>query len=108
MTYKYGGSDLCCRLGAMQLLIWMAIREAKDEGFHEFDMGRTEWSNTGLLTFKDRWGAERSTLMYPRRPSPEPQHDSDTIPVRVAKDVVSVAPDRLLIVAGGVLYRHMA
>jgi hypothetical protein len=108
MTYKYGCSDLRFhRLGPMQLLMWTAIQDAKENGLLEFDMGRTDWSNEGLLTFKDRWGAARSTLLYYRHPAPRPDHRIADVPMRVAKRVFGWAPDSLLSFAGKILYRHV-
>jgi len=58
MTYKYGFSDQRFhRLGCMQLLLWKATQDAKEEGLTEFDLGRSDWSDEGLVKFKDRWGA---------------------------------------------------
>jgi CelD/BcsL family acetyltransferase involved in cellulose biosynthesis len=108
MTYKYGGSDLRFhRLGPMQLLMWKAIQEAKENALLEFDMGRTEWSNEGLLTFKDRWGAARSTLLYFRHPPPKPHHLMADVRMRIAKRVFAWAPYSLLSSAGNILYRHI-
>jgi hypothetical protein len=108
MTYKYGCSDpRFHNLGPMQLLMWMAIQEAKENGLMEFDMGRTEWSNQGLLTFKDRWGGARSTLIYLRHPVLK-THGTEAIPMRIAKAVFAWAPDRFLRTAGNILYRHIA
>lgn len=109
MTYKYGCSDpQFHRLGSMQLLIWKAIQEAKGNGLVEFDMGRTDWNNEGLLTFKDRWGGTRSTLLYVRHPAPKPDHRREDIPMRIAKRVFAWAPARFLSTAGNILYRHIA
>jgi CelD/BcsL family acetyltransferase involved in cellulose biosynthesis len=65
LMYKYGCSDeRYHKLGGMQLLLWRAIQEAKDNNYSEFDLGRCERENMGLRTFKDRWGAARSPLTY--------------------------------------------
>lgn len=107
MTYKYGCSDpRFHRLGPMQLLMWKAIQEAKEGGLLGFDMGRTDWNNEGLLTFKDHWGATRSTLTYLRYPAAAPQR-SEGIPRRLAKLFFGVTPTGLLSAAGKVLYRHI-
>ncbi len=109
MTYKYGCSDSRFHsLGSMQVLMWKAIQEAKGNGLLEFDMGRTDWSNQGLLTFKDRWGGTRSNLLYLRHPAPKPRRHAGGIPMRIARRVFAWAPDRLLSIAGNILYRHMA
>ena len=67
MIYKYGCSDSRFhRLGGMHLLLWRSILEGKEEGLRVFDFGRSELTNQGLITFKDRWGAERTGLTYMR------------------------------------------
>jgi CelD/BcsL family acetyltransferase involved in cellulose biosynthesis len=109
MTYKYGCSDpRFHRFGCMQLLFWNAIQEAKTDGLLAFDMGRTDWSNEGLLTFKDRWGGTRSNLQYLRHPRLEPGLRIGEIPMRIAKRALTSAPDRFFTAAGCVLYRHFA
>jgi hypothetical protein len=109
MTYKYGCSDpRFHRLGPMQLLMWRAIQEAKENGLIEFDMGRTDWNNQGLLAFKDRWGGARSTLLYLRHPKPKAHPITEAIPTRFAKAVFAWAPDTFLSTAGNILYRHIA
>jgi lipid II:glycine glycyltransferase (peptidoglycan interpeptide bridge formation enzyme) len=108
MTYKYGCSDPHFHhLGPMQLLMWQAIQEAKAAGLLEFDMGRTDWNNEGLIQFKDHWGGSRSTLTYLRYPGREIQHHTDNIPVPIVKLFYTLAPSKLLIAAGGILYPHI-
>jgi CelD/BcsL family acetyltransferase involved in cellulose biosynthesis len=113
LTYKYGCSDKTFNnLGGMHLLFWRSIEEAKREGLHAFDLGRTDPGNSGLITFKDRWGSASSALTYLRLsalPAPEvPRKRDSAWPGRIAKGVVSRLPDRLLRMAGSLLYRHIA
>ena len=108
MTYKYGCSDARFhKLGCMQLLMWKAIQEAKEHGLAELDLGRTDWSQDGLLAYKDRWGAARSTLLYLRQPAPKLHRPTQDIPMRIAKQVFAWAPDSCLTAAGSILYRHI-
>lgn len=107
MTYKYGCSDpRFHRLGPMQLLMWKAIQEAKGCGLLDFDMGRTDWDNAGLLAFKDHWGTTRSALTYLRYPAAATQRAGD-IPVRLVKLFFSLTPSSFLTTAGNILYRHI-
>ena len=109
MTYKYGFSDpKFHRLGSMQLLLWKAIEEAKREGLLEFDMGRSEWANQGLVAFKDRWGCRRSVITHLRYPARDALLDRASLPLRIAKRLFALAPDRVLTTAGNLLYRHVA
>ena len=106
MTYKYGASDARFHsLGPMQLLFWRAIQEAKNNGLSEFDMGRTDWDNPGLLTFKDRWGTGRTTLTYLRYPAVSAQAAA-TFLKRMSKVIFRMTPTSLLPAAGSLLYRH--
>ena len=70
MVYKYGGSDAQFNnLGATPMLFWQAIKDAKDAGMEELDLGRSDLDNPGLITFKERWSAVRSTLTTWRTPA---------------------------------------
>ena len=94
-----------------QSLKWFtvqAIQEAKTEGLSEFDMGRSGWDNPGLILFKDRWGAARSVLAYLRYPRRSIRPSVTGLGIRIAKPIISIAPDGLLSTAGSVLYRHFA
>src|SRR5262249_26306738 len=74
-VYKYGCADgRYNNLGGMPLLFWRAIQEAKREGLTVLDLGRSDWDNPGLIAFKDRWGAGRTSIAYWRYGnSPIPQ-----------------------------------
>lgn len=108
LVYKYGCSDhRFNNQGGTQLLMWKAIQEAKHDQLYEFDMGRSDYDNPGLIAFKDRWGAARSTLFYLRYPSRSAQTISGAMQGSVAKYVLAHAPDSLLAATGSVLYKHM-
>ena len=50
MVYKYGASDLhYSNLGGNALVFWRAIQDAKAKGIEEFDMGRSDLGNGGLV-----------------------------------------------------------
>lgn len=64
-TYKYGASNddnSGCRPN--NIIMWAAIQRACERGFRYFDLGRTDLENTGLRTFKSRWGAKEIPLFY--------------------------------------------
>jgi len=98
-------------------LFWKAIQEGKADGAREFDLGRSDVDNLGLNTFKERWGAARSQLTYWRHPnSLVPKRISfglaDSLLVRAwtakaAKRIFSRTPDRFLIAAGKLFYKHV-
>jgi hypothetical protein len=108
LVYKYGGSDARFHnLGGIQMLLWQAIKEAKEAGAEEFDLGRSDLDNQGLITFKERWSPVRSILTTWRAPvvivSPSFEH----IKVHLAKKVCACLPDSVLTLAGRLLYRHI-
>jgi lipid II:glycine glycyltransferase (peptidoglycan interpeptide bridge formation enzyme) len=113
MVYKYG----CCdprfnNLGCMHLLYWRTIQDAKDLGLRSFDLGRTDADQTGLITFKNRWGATQSMLTYLRYcASEDSTHFFDIQTTqwksRATKLVCSVIPPSLLAKVGQVMYRHI-
>jgi hypothetical protein len=107
LVYKYGCSDpKFSNLGGTALLFWRAIQAAKSAGLAWFDLGRSDSDNHGLASFKDHWGATRATLSYWRHPAPErrPLHADWK---KLAGQMFKRMPDRLLVTAGRLLYRHM-
>jgi len=113
VVYKYGCSDAeFNNLGGMHLLFWRAIQEAKESGLRQFDLGRSDLDNEGLITFKDRWGAARSSLGYLRhvgsgRLPIAPKQTSADWKSRVGKQVFTHAPDGFLSLAANLLYKHV-
>jgi len=113
LVYKYGCSDAeSNNLGGMHFLFWRAIQEAKASGLQQFDLGRSDIDNAGLITFKDRWGAKRSTLSYFRhagsgRSLSEPKRSTADWKSRLAKEVFTRAPNGFLSVAANLLYKHV-
>jgi CelD/BcsL family acetyltransferase involved in cellulose biosynthesis len=112
LIYKYGGSDvLHNKLGGMHLLYWNAIQDAKRWGLQTFDLGRTDADQTGLATFKKRWGASESCICYSRCTGVgEVKHGFElavpTWKMRAAKTLFRKTPNKLLPVVGSILYRH--
>jgi CelD/BcsL family acetyltransferase involved in cellulose biosynthesis len=105
LMYKYGCSDeRYYRFGGVQLLLWRAIQEAKEKQYSEFDLGRCEWENSGLRIFKDRWGANRSTLTYWRY---HPSGFSADNERPFARKLFRLCPPGLLETVGRSLYRHI-
>jgi lipid II:glycine glycyltransferase (peptidoglycan interpeptide bridge formation enzyme) len=108
LTYKYGCSDAKFNnLGGTPLLFWKAIQDAKGKGVTKFDLGRSEVQNSGLITFKENWGATSVPLDYYRLPAQQPSHLNSAWRSRFAKGVFSMMPDSLLSVTGRLLYRHI-
>ena len=113
LVYKYGGSDARFNnLGGTHLLFWKSIQEAKSGGLRVFDLGRTEWSNTGLLVFKDRWGAIRSPLIYSRITRSASSAAASAIGqqhlTRRGARLVPRLPSWFLRMIGSLCYKHIA
>ncbi|MGH9512829.1 MAG: GNAT family N-acetyltransferase [Terriglobales bacterium] len=108
MVYKYGCSDpRQHKLGGMALLFWKAIQEANNLGMEEFDMGRTDCDEPGLIAFKEHWGATRSLLTYWRYPVSAPMTSGDSWQLKMARKVFGVVPVPTLATAGKFLYKHV-
>ena len=113
LVYKYGCSDAqFSNLGGTHLVFWKTIEEGKQDGARWFDLGRSDSDNTGLITFKDRWGAVRSELTYARYSAAADSRETFKTKEtgwkeRVAKNVFARLPDRVLYSVGGLLYKHV-
>ena len=113
LVYKYGCSDpRFNNLGGMHLLFWKSIQEAKNSGLRFLDLGRTDAGQTGLSTFKSRWGASSSALTYRRYAALGTAAHIFDPPVtdwksRIAKQVFAHSHPRVLSVMGSLLYKHV-
>ena len=108
LVYKYGASDASFhKLGTMPLLFWTVIRSAKDAGIQELDLGRSDRDDSGLMTFKDRLGAARSISAYLRYTASSGGNLTDGRFIRAAGRIVARLPDRALVAAGALLYKHI-
>jgi hypothetical protein len=113
LVFKYGCSNKeFQRLGGVHLLLWRSIQDAKRNKLSVFDLGRSEFGNTGLITFKDRWGAKRSVLTYLRLLNAAQSRGAFAAPgadwrERMAKKVLPYLPDRIIGSAANVMCRHI-
>jgi len=108
VVYKYGCSDSrFTNLGGTAMLFWRTIQEAKAAGREEFDLGRSDLDNPGLITFKERWGAQRKTIEYWHYPASSASSSPESL-IKYAKRLISIMPDKPLTIIGNLLYRHIA
>ena len=108
LIYKYGCSDAQFHnLGAMPFLMWRAIEDGKQRGVSELDLGRSDIDNAGLITFKNRFGATQSRVTYKKFPGSKAERGKQNWQLRVAKRVFAAMPDRMLVLAGKLLYPHI-
>ncbi len=113
LVYKYGCSDARFhRFGGMHLLLWKSIQAAKWDGLRHFDLGRSDWKDAGLVTFKDRWSASRSALTY-WKIGESPSANRTHLPKktdwkeRIVRSVSGHLPDRVFRSLGTLIYRHI-
>jgi lipid II:glycine glycyltransferase (peptidoglycan interpeptide bridge formation enzyme) len=113
LYYKYGCSDAHFhRLGGVHLLLWRSIQEAKEDRLSVFDLGRSDCDNSGLIAFKDRWGAAKSALTYLRL-SASAHSQLRFTPTgagrtgRLARWLLPHLPDRMLCAAADLIYGHI-
>ena len=108
VVYKYGCSDAQFHsLGGMPYALWKTIEDAKERGATELDFGRSDPANTGLVTFKERFGAVRSGLIYKKFPNPGKQRLDTSWQLRTAKRIFAAMPAGLQVLAGKIIYPHL-
>lgn len=66
LYYKYNASDpqYIAQKTPNHLLTWHAIEQACLKGYQIFDFGRASVANSGLIRYKEMWGAHRENLSY--------------------------------------------
>lgn len=108
VVYKYGCYDERFKhLGVMPLLLWRAIENAKAKGATEFDLGRSDESNAGLVAFKSKWAKDPSRLVYWRYPAVPLPSSREDWKVKGAQLLFARSPGSVLTAAGRMLYRHI-
>jgi lipid II:glycine glycyltransferase (peptidoglycan interpeptide bridge formation enzyme) len=108
LVYKYGGSDARFHhLGTMPFLFWTMIQNGKDRGIREIDLGRSNHDDTGLMTFKERLGGARSISVYRKYSASGDGRETERHLIRAAGQLFDRLPDRVLVAAGRLLYRHV-
>jgi CelD/BcsL family acetyltransferase involved in cellulose biosynthesis len=107
VTYKYGGSDdEYNHLGGMPFLFWKLIQEARQQGMRLLDLGRSGEDNPGLITFKNRLGANSDIITYWRGSGGHPVSPCAQVLGRVGKLLFRSLPRPILIASGRILYKH--
>jgi hypothetical protein len=110
LVYKYGCSDgRFSNMGGTPFLFWKAIQQAKDLGIEEFDLGRSDYEDAGLIAFKEHLGAVSSELRYYRdRGTPMKMKSSKPTSASAwAREALVRLPDSLLSGVGEAVYRHL-
>jgi len=107
LTYKYGASDPgALSLRPNNLLFWDVIQWGHEQGYERLDLGRSDVENTGLRTFKSRWGAEESMLTYTTL-SNQPISHTDARWMGLMNAVIHRAPTWVCRLTGEILYKFV-
>jgi len=107
-VYKYGCTDnRYHNLGAMPFLLWKAMEEEYQSGARKFDLGRSETHNSGLIRFKEKFGAEPTEMIhkiFPNKHSSSLEQDRRMV---WAKKLFRLLPEKALVYAGSCIYPHI-
>jgi lipid II:glycine glycyltransferase (peptidoglycan interpeptide bridge formation enzyme) len=107
IVYKYGGANSrFFPLGGMQMLLWRAVREARESQLREFDLGRSDLEAKGLILFKDRLGATRTSLGYFRYPAGFDEPARHRARMLRRQRLLSYVPTPVITAGGRLLYKH--
>jgi CelD/BcsL family acetyltransferase involved in cellulose biosynthesis len=108
LVYKYSARDeRYAKLNANYLLLWTAIRWATDNGYHTFDLGRSDVDQPLLRQFKDGWGAREELLPYTWVPAAPPVRSSRRVERAMSVAIRHSAP-WVCRAIGEVFYRYAA
>ncbi|MBD3422059.1 MAG: GNAT family N-acetyltransferase [Chitinivibrionales bacterium] len=107
--YKYGASDdEHLEFKPNDALMWAAIKEYQKRKFRELSLGKTEMDHDGLRHFKQGWGTEEIKVLdhkysFKRDAFVCVSARQTTIP----KTLTKLLPQRMLVLFGKLLYRHI-
>lgn len=109
--YKYSASDpqYLSQKTPNHLLTWHAIEQACLTGYRSFDFGRTSQDNTGLIRYKEMWGAESRDLpycYYPEIKGATARKESDLV-YRVMTSLWRRLPDAIIAKLGPMIYKYL-
>lgn len=108
IVYKYGGSNVRLNnLGGMPLLFWKSIQDARLTGAGEFDFGRSDTDNPGLIAFKDHWATQRLALTYWRCQGSKPSVATSMWKTNLPKRTFASLPAVMQAYIGRHIYRHI-
>lgn len=111
LVYKYGVSDgQFNNLGATPFLFWKVIQQAHAEGIEQFDLGRSDYGDEGLVSFKEHLGATASELRYYRHTGQSHARRVQTASGPLsswAREALVRLPDSMLARVGQLVYPHI-
>ncbi len=90
------------------LLVWNAIKNALEEGCYVFDFGRTAPDDTGLMRFKQSWGADVVDLIAASDSDIEKKTlDRGSLKWKMIRFAVGRSPLPLYRILNNFCYRHL-
>jgi hypothetical protein len=88
--------------------MWEAIKKYLNEGFEEFDFGRTEIGHDGLRRFKVGWNTEELSIFTTRYNIKEKSFLPASISTQgFHNKIFSRTPETVLKAIGNILYKHI-
>jgi lipid II:glycine glycyltransferase (peptidoglycan interpeptide bridge formation enzyme) len=107
LTYKYGASDPG-HLDASPnyLMFWDTMLHAREQGFANFDFGKTDLSNTGLRFFKSGWDSTEMELPYSYFPTAPSPGVLDILNEKLIEPTIRHSPPIVCRMAGEGLYKY--
>jgi lipid II:glycine glycyltransferase (peptidoglycan interpeptide bridge formation enzyme) len=111
--YKYNASDqeFLAEKRPNHLLTWHAIERACLEHYDFFDFGRTSRCNSGLMRYKEMWGAQAIDLPYYHYPKVKGLSCGKTIGSSSMEKLTRIwqrLPDSMVDFVSNRIYRHLA
>jgi len=112
--YKYNASDneylASTKKTPNHLLTWTAIEKASQAGYKFFDFGRTSPDNTGLMRYKEMWGATARDLPYYYYPQIKgaTSKEGSGASYRILTTIWRSLPDSIVETIEPFIYKHMA
>ncbi len=112
LYYKFSASDPAFRnIGTNHAVAFGAVSHGLEIGCSSVDLGRTPLAQPGLVSFKDRLGAQNRPVIRSRRPGPvsaAQQEAGQMLGRLTALFIDPDVPDSVTETAGTELYRYFA
>ena len=84
-----------------------AMKDAHHQQIDKFDLGRSDFEQSGLVAFKHRWGSFIETISYYRCPGGFRNVPERGRLMRTIHFMCSALPEKAFIKSGELLYPHI-
>lgn len=88
-------------------LFFEVIKKAHHAGAYYVDFGRTSLENVSLITFKEKWAAEKYPVFHHISPKQRLTKKGNTLLKKTLMNINAVLPDFILKLEGNLIYKHM-